>query len=62
MACTGTEVNDFASFDDRVPENLQLLIIPVERDDAYIAMLEQEVEKFLEELAAKEKLLRETIL
>jgi len=62
MACTGAEANDFVSFDDRVPENLQLLIIPVERDDAYIAMLEQEVEKFLDELAAKEKLLRETML
>lgn len=62
MACTGAEVNDFVSFDDRVPENLQLLIIPTERDDAYIAMLEEEVTKFLAELDAKEKLLRETVL
>lgn len=62
MACAKMDHNDFVSFDDRVPDNLQLLIVPVERDDAYIKMLEEEVEKFLAELDARVKFLKEVTL
>ena len=50
MACTGRQWCDFVSFDPRLPERLQLLIVRVPRDDVYIAMLEAEVKKFLAEL------------
>jgi putative phage-type endonuclease len=53
MACTGRPWCDFVSYDPRLPENLQLLVIRVQRDDAYIAMLETEVTKFLAELDVK---------
>lgn len=38
---------DFVSFDPRFPENLQLFIVRVPRDDKYIATLETEVKDFL---------------
>ena len=50
MACTGRPWCDFVSFDPRLPERLQLLVVRVPRDDDYIAMLETEVKKFLAEL------------
>ena len=62
LACTGRKRADFVSFDDRVPEHLQLLIIPVERDDKYIAEMEREIVKFLEERDAKVKFLKEVSL
>ena len=53
MACTGRPFCDFASYDPRLPERLQLLVVRVPRDDEYIAMLEAEVTKFLAELDDK---------
>jgi putative phage-type endonuclease len=53
MACTGRPWCDFVSFDPRLPERLQLLVVRVPRDDEYIAMLETEVTKFLSELDVK---------
>ena len=53
MACTGRPWCDFVSFDPRLPERLQLLVVRVPRDDEYIAMLETEVAKFLAELDDK---------
>lgn len=53
MACTGAKWCDFVSYDNRVQEDLQYFEIRYERDDAYIAMLEQEVIKFLEEVDAR---------
>ena len=50
MACAGKPWCDFVSFDPRLPERLQLLVIRVPRDDDYIAILETEVKKFLAEL------------
>lgn len=41
---------DFVSYDPRLPVNAQKIIIHVERDDIYIAELEDEVEAFLEEV------------
>lgn len=53
MACTNRPWCDFVSFDPRLPERLQLLVVRVPRDDEYIAMLETEVTKFLAELDEK---------
>ena len=55
MACTGAKWTDLCSFDPRFPAELQLVIKRFERDDAYIAMLEKEVIKFLTELDDKVK-------
>ena len=53
MACTGRKWCDFVSFDPRLPKELQLFVKRVDRDDAYIDMLEKEVVSFLKELDAK---------
>ena len=53
MACTGRKWCDFASYDPRLPEHLRMFVKRVERDDAYIKMLETEVTKFLAELEEK---------
>lgn len=52
MACAERQWCDFASFDPRLPLPMQLHVQRVERDDALIAELEAEVEKFLAEIAA----------
>jgi len=53
MACTGRPWCDFVSYDARLPENLRLLVIRVDRDDGRIKELEQEVKEFLQELDDK---------
>ena len=50
MACTGRKWCDFASFDPRMPEELQLFVVRLNRDDAYIQEMEVEVKKFLDEV------------
>ncbi len=50
MSCTGAKFCDFVSFDPRIPNDLQLFIIRVERDDEYIAEMEKEVKLFLQEV------------
>jgi putative phage-type endonuclease len=50
MACTGRQWCDFVSFDPRMPEDMQLFIKRVNRDDALIAEYEAEVVKFLGEV------------
>ncbi len=52
MWVTGRQWCDFVSYDPRFPEGLQLFIVRVERDDAYIADLEREVRQFLAEVDA----------
>jgi len=47
MACTGAAWCDFASFDPRLPADLQLWIRRVDRDPDTIHTLETEVQKFL---------------
>ena len=47
MACTGRAWCDFVSFDPRMPEDMQLFIKRVPRDNALIAEYEAEVVKFL---------------
>lgn len=50
MACTGRAWCDFVSFDPRMPEDMQLFIKRVQRDNALIAEYEAEVVKFLAEV------------
>jgi putative phage-type endonuclease len=59
MWVTGRAYCDFVSFDPRMPANLQLFRVRVERDDAYCERLEAEVLQFLDETAALEQRLRE---
>lgn len=53
MACTGAEWCDFVSYDPRLPEHLQLLVVRIPKDTGYIQILEEEVKTFLMELEAK---------
>ena len=58
LACTGRKWCDFVSFDPRMPENLQIFVQRVEKNDLYIKMLEEEVTLFLAEIDEKVKILR----
>lgn len=51
MWVTGRKWWDFISFDPRMPPHLQLYIERINRDDAYIAALADEVSRFLAEVA-----------
>jgi putative phage-type endonuclease len=62
MAVTGAKWCDFAAYDPRLPEHLQLLIIRVERDDTRIAEIEAEISMFLGELDDKVNKLNEVKL
>ena len=59
MACAMAEFCDWVSYDPRMPQELQLLIVRIYRDEDCIKMLEAEVETFLSELDAKVKALKE---
>lgn len=50
MDCTGRKWCDFVSFDPRLPENMQLWVKRVERDDKLIAEIRSEINSFLEEV------------
>lgn len=47
---TGRKWADFVSFDPRFPKHLQLVIVRVARDDAYIAGMAEQVQTFLREV------------
>jgi hypothetical protein len=53
MAVTGRKWCDFVSFDPRLPVDMQMWTKRVERDDARIAEIEDEVKAFLSEMEAK---------
>ena len=54
LACTGREWVDFVSFDDRLEdESKHLFIVRYQRDDEYIAEIEEQVKLFLAEVEAK---------
>ena len=53
LACTGREWCDFVSFDNRLPEELQLFVKRVPRDDTYIKLMESEIVQFIAELDDK---------
>jgi putative phage-type endonuclease len=50
MAVMGAKWCDFVSFDPRLPNDLQLFVVRLERDEEYIKAMEVEVEKFLSEV------------
>lgn len=60
MECTGRDWCDFASFDPRLPDEMQLHIRRVERDEALLAEIREEVTKFLTEVASTVELLSNT--
>lgn len=51
MACTGRAWCDFVSFDPRTRDDVQVYIVRVPRDDAFIAETEEEVVRFLERIS-----------
>lgn len=57
MSCTGRKWCDFMSFDPRMPEHLNKLIIRVDRDNKYIEEMEKEVILFNNEIIEKLKVL-----
>lgn len=61
MACTGREWCDFVSFDDRLPEELQLCVVRFEREEKRIEEMLGEVSAFLEELDDLEAEMRRLI-
>ena len=58
MACTNRNWCDFVSFDPRMPERSRLFIKRVMREDDYIAEMEAEVKKFLDEVAVEVTLMK----
>ena len=56
---TGRKWWDFISYDPRMPENLQLYVERIERDEDYIKTLADEVAAFLSEVESIETQLRE---
>lgn len=50
MACSGRKWTDFVSFDPRVPQEMQLHIQRILRDDKLIAQMETDAELFLREV------------
>jgi len=57
MAVTGAKWCDFVSFDPRMPERSQLLIVNVPRDYEFIANMEAEIKQFLSEVEAEVNLM-----
>ena len=53
MRCCERQWCEFVSFDPRLPQDLQLFVKRVEFNQTYVAMLEEEVISFLEELEIK---------
>ena len=53
MACTEREWCDFVSFDNRLPQELQLFVKRVPRDSMYIRLMEDEIVQFITELDDK---------
>jgi len=53
LACTGREWCDFVSFDNRLPQELQLFVKRVPRDETYIRLMEAEIVQFIAELDDK---------
>lgn len=48
MACTGRKWCDFVSYDNRLPKELAIKVLRVERNDEYIKILEEEISAFLD--------------
>lgn len=52
MACTGRDWCDFVSFDSRLPEEMQLFVKRLPRDEKEIERIETEVKIFQGEVEA----------
>ena len=50
---------DFVSYDPRLPENAQMIVIRVDRDNDYIKELRAELKSFLQEVDAQVKVVKE---
>ena len=57
MSVTGAKWCDFVSFDPRMPERSQLLIIRVNRNNEFIAEMENDIKQFLSEVEAEVNLM-----
>jgi len=57
MSVTGAKWCDFVSFDPRMPERSQLLIVRVNRDNEFIAEMENDIKQFLSEVEAEVNLM-----
>jgi putative phage-type endonuclease len=57
MAVTGTKWCDFVSFDPRMPERSQLLVVKVPIDPEFILQMETEIQIFLNEVEAEVNLM-----
>jgi putative phage-type endonuclease len=57
LSCTGREWNDYVSFDSRFPDRSQLFVKRLHRDDKYIAEMESEIVKFLDEVNSEVELI-----
>jgi putative phage-type endonuclease len=55
MMCTGRIWCDFASYDPRLPDNLQMVIIPYGLDEEFALEIRAEVKRFLRELETLEE-------
>ena len=55
LACTDRVYCDYVVFDPRMPKHLQLYVTRVERDEDYIAHIEEEIVQFLDEVDQKVK-------
>jgi putative phage-type endonuclease len=61
LACTGRKWCDYVVFDPRMPAKAQMFVRRVDRDDEYIAHLEEEIAKFLVEVESQVQKLNEII-
>jgi len=57
MSVTGRKWCDFVSFDPRMPERSQLLVVHVPRDPEFILYMEAEIKQFLSEVDVEVKLM-----
>ena len=58
MACTNSDWCDFVSFDPRMPERSQLLIVRVDRDSKFINEMIVEIQQFLSEVEVEVNLMK----
>ena len=59
MACTGRKWCDFVSFDNRLPQNLELFVVRFEPSESEINLMLEKIQEFLDEVAAEEQRLRD---
>ena len=58
LCVTGRKWCDFVSFDPRMPSRSQLLIVRVDRDEAFISEIEEKVKQFLSEVEVEVNLMK----